>query len=126
MWDISTKQDTPVAIHFNSKAHVLQNFMIQGLRLISNAGEEKNITIKRRIIERKFIRMLDTMQPKGGNKLINLRDEKRIPLILPYCEETTDFCYKVKILLKDLKIQIIPAYSRHKNLSDLLCRSKFS
>jgi hypothetical protein len=75
--NIRTKQSTPVSEHFNQSDHSISDFRF--FALVNNINWPAN---KRKAVENKWIRKLDTRQPNGMNTDLN-----RVPTIyvtVPY------------------------------------------
>ena len=63
IYSIKTHKDTPVAAHFNSQCHSMNDFQFSGLCKVFSKTDKI-----RKQLELKIIHELDTLSPNGLNK----------------------------------------------------------
>ncbi len=136
-------EDNALAAHLNNKHPDIEpsiaSFTLTPIEQVGDMGNEKANLLQRRMREQQWITTLHTFEPKGLNvKIFNyktpLNDDKDIlPFIIPYSGTSAKAAKIVKKHMQTLlenedivgnsTFRTITAYSRHKNLSNLLVNS---
>ena len=121
--DIKHCRDTSVSNHFNGQGHDLErDFHINP---IMKAPE----TSYRKYLESRIIRKFNTEHPQGLNIREDgiVRNHAIVPFVLPYSDDSQNIGRATRSLLEKHKPtdkRYITAFSRHKNLRDILAPSK--
>ena len=101
---IRNNYNLPVAHHFNSKDHSLNNFYFTGINTHNNTSSRKHL-------ENKYIRSLLC------NNLINIKsDTNHIFNVTPFSYEYAFINCKLKSSLSNFDVGCLNAYTRSKNL----------
>lgn len=131
--DIVNCRDTVIGIHFNSNPCMLEDFKITPIFQCPDYNNEEETTKKRLEIEQYFIDTFKTYHPYGLN--IALKKHKDTPSIhysVPYSNlgvasgkiVRTHYNELQKHLPQTYLGKFVCAYSRNKNLKDVLVSSK--
>ncbi len=121
--DIKHNRSTSVAEHFNSSLHDIdRDFRITPLLSEPNSSHRK-------YLESTLIKRFQTEKPIGLNDRCDdiKRSESVIPIILPFSPDSNSFSHKTKALANKHYVsdnKIITAFTRNKNLKDILAPSK--
>jgi hypothetical protein len=123
MSDIRIGRDTPLASHFNSSDHIgLSDFSFVAIDcFFPLTSHESSNTLKRRTLEAKWIKRLGTLSPNGVNT--KFKGQPNV-LILPYTPVNRVLGYKLSNICTDSISDMMVAFSRHRNLKEMLCPSK--
>ena len=116
---IKTHKNFPVSIHFNSSPHdINSDFRITPILQVSNIKYRK-------FLESNFIKSFGTESPRG----LNLREDDIAkinavtPISINYSPTSVNFISHIRNLASKHKVnknKFVSAYSRHKNLGNLL------
>jgi hypothetical protein len=114
--DISANNQQPISIHFNQSNHSSSDFKFQAI-------DYNNDITKRRSLESRWIKRLNTLHPVGLNTISQYKPV--IPFIIPYAP-----CYQtignnvIRSINNKLGVNARICYTRHRNLKETLCPSK--
>ena len=127
--DILRHIDTPVANHFNSPGHNCGDVKTTILQSGPFSDSRTVEAIYRKNAESTWIHRYKTVEPLGMNKAgpaFNI-----LPFVVPFCNQGRDIISLARDLYRELQTmypgvyvpRFIAAYSRNKNLKDLLVSS---
>lgn len=112
VYDIRSKQETPVARHFNGTCDI-RSFSFTGLE---HCPQEK----KRLIKENKWIQRLHTLQPQGLNAELNQRDVLHLVLPFSQCSERVVQLCRSQLPNTDL----CPSFRMHRSIGKILSKNR--
>ena len=131
--DIVNNRDTSIAKHFNTGACMLEDFKIVPIFQCPRFDDVQETTKKRQEIEQYFIDALKTYRPYGLNVAVKRhKDTPSVHFSVKYCnlgkaagKIVRNHYMKLQESLPDIfSSKFVCAYSRNKNLKDLLVSAK--
>lgn len=130
---IRTGKRSIIALHFQTPGHSFENFKVTPIEQLHNDDDLMTATKLRRLREQYWISKLDTAFPNG------LNHDSTVSGLMPFVVPFSAFAARASSIVKrnysDLqdrlpyvfnKYRVLTAYSRHKNLKDILVHSKVS
>ena len=132
-YDILNNRKSSIAHHFNSGRCTFEDFQIIPIFKCPRLSNEEERTKYRKNIERYFIKAFKTYLPYGMNvSAEKFKDTPSIHLCVPYSKLGNEAAKIVRSHYKDLQenlpeifpAKMVAAYSRNKNLKDMLVSTK--
>jgi len=134
--DIRLGKSTPVGTHFgqnktNCDIHDVSVFFLETVESSEKAYSSK---CSRLDCERRWIMQMVTFKPHGLNTLNREGENPVLPLVIPFSETATEITKFARDIFEQIKAAYprafphgyIPAYSRNKNVTDMLVSAKMS
>ena len=131
--DIAHNRDTTVAVHFNTGRCSIEDFQITPIFECPRFDNEEDTAKSRLNIEQYFIEKFKTYLPYGLNIAVRkFKDITSIHLSVPFSNLGTSAANIIRAHYEDLQKSLpgvfshkfVTAYSRNKNLKDMLVSSK--
>ena len=128
--DIRRKTDKPISLHFNSINHSINDLIITPIEKLKDNATDQEQERKQRLIREDFwIDKLNTLTPNGLN---SHKTHSIIPLVIQFNKTATKASSIIKKYYSEIQEslpriytdKIITAFSKNKNLTDILVPSK--
>ena len=124
---IRCKRPLPVAQHFNSAGHTINDIRFVGVQTLEHFSHLTSTTLKdrRRTAETSWIMKLGTLEPYGLNLKTDLTTQRRVPFVTTYTPQIASFVNSLKSLVEDsFGFDILPSFKNSSNMRKILCSSK--